>query len=188
MDYYQEITLLPDLEVPPAFLWTKVFSQLHIAFADEKNRNGRNPYAVSFPEYGEEGLGEKIRIFAEEEELERLNLPKVLARFMDYVHYKSIRKVPRIKRYAVYSRYQPEAALWRKAKRYAKRHPETDIEKAKQLLKTKKESEKWPYIQMKSLSNGENFSLFIKKRIEEKPVEAEIGTYGLSNLGTVPEF
>ena len=37
MEYYQEITLLPCAEVSLAFLWTKVFTQLHIAFADEKN-------------------------------------------------------------------------------------------------------------------------------------------------------
>lgn len=59
MEYYQEITLLPCAEVSLAFLWTKVFTQLHIAFADEKNKSGHNPYAVSFPEYRETGLGEK---------------------------------------------------------------------------------------------------------------------------------
>lgn len=59
MEYYQEITLLPCAEVSLAFLWTKVFTQLHIAFADEKNKSGHNPYAVSFPEYRETDLGEK---------------------------------------------------------------------------------------------------------------------------------
>ena len=94
MEYYQEITLLPCAEVSLAFLWTKVFTQLHIAFADEKNKSGHNPYAVSFPEYRETGLGEKIRVFAEAQELERLNLSKVLGHLFDYVHCTSIRKVP----------------------------------------------------------------------------------------------
>lgn len=40
MEYYQEITLLPCAEVSLAFLWTKVFTQLHIAFADEKIKAG----------------------------------------------------------------------------------------------------------------------------------------------------
>ena len=43
MEYYQEITLLPCAEVSLAFLWTKVFTQLHIAFADEKNKSGHFP-------------------------------------------------------------------------------------------------------------------------------------------------
>ncbi len=190
MEYYQEITLRPDAEIPLAFLWTKVFTQLHIAFVDEKNKNGHAPYAVSFPEYGETGVGEKIRVFAEEQELEKLDLSKVLGRLLDYVQYTGIRKVPekKIKKYAVYSRYQPEGSIQRKARRYAKRHPEITAEEATQLLKTKKEPARLPYIQMKSLSSGKTFSLFIKKQTVPNPMSAEIGVYGLSNIGTVPEF
>lgn len=164
MEYYQEITLLPCAEVSLAFLWTKVFTQLHIAFADEKNKSGHNPYAVSFPEYRETGLGEKIRVFAEAQELERLNLSKVLGRLLDYVHCTSIRKVPerkvqKRKTYAIYSRYQPEGSIRVKAKRYAKRHPGVTIEEAARLLQGKRKSVRLPYIQMKSLSRGGTFSL-----------------------------
>ena len=160
MEYYQEITLLPCAEVSLAFLWTKVFTQLHIAFADEKNKSGHNPYAVSFPEYRETDLGEKIRVFAEAQELERLNLPKVLGRLLDYVHCTSIRKVPERKVqerkiYAVYSRYQPEGSIRVKAKRYAKRHPGVTIEEAARLLQGKRKSVRLPYIQMKSFSRFE---------------------------------
>ena len=151
MEYYQEITLLPCAEVSLAFLWTKVFTQLHIAFADEKNKSGHNPYAFSFPEYRETGLGEKIRVFAEAQELERLNLSKVLGRLLDYVHCTSIRKVPERKvqerkTYAVYSRYQPEGSIRVKAKRYAKRHPGVTIEEAARLLQGKRKSVRLPYI------------------------------------------
>jgi CRISPR-associated endonuclease Csy4 len=190
MEYYQEITLLPCAEVSLAFLWTKVFTQLHIAFADEKNKSGHNPYAVSFPEYRETGLGEKIRVFAEAQELERLNLSKVLGRLLDYVHCTSIRKVSerKLRGYAVYSRYQPEGSIRVKAKRYAKRHPGVTIEEAARLLQGKRKSVRLPYIQMKSLSRGGTFSLFIKKRVEEESALTECGTYGLSNNRTVPEF
>ena len=193
MEYYQEITLLPCAEVSLAFLWTKVFTQLHIAFADEKNKSGHNPYAVSFPEYRETDLGEKIRVFAEAQELERLNLSKVLGHLLDYVHCTSIRKVPERKvqerkTYAIYSRYQPEGSIRVKAKRYAKRHPGVTIEEAARLLQGKRKSVRLPYIQMKSLSRGGTFSLFIKKRVEEESALTECGTYGLSNNRTVPEF
>ena len=193
MEYYQEITLLPCAEVSLAFLWTKVFTQLHIAFADEKNKSGHNPYAVSFPEYRETGLGEKIRVFAEAQELERLNLSKVLGHLLDSVHCTSIRKVPERKvqerkTYAIYSRYQPEGSIRVKAKRYAKRHPGVTIEEAARLLQGKRKSARLPYIQMKSLSRGGTFSLFIKKRVEKESALTECGTYGLSNNRTVPEF
>ena len=190
MEYYQEITLLPCAEVSLAFLWTKVFTQLHIAFPDEKNKSEHNPYAVSFPEYRETGLGEKIRVFAEAQELERLNLSKVLGRLFDYVHCTGIRKVPerKLRGYAVYSRYQPEGSIRVKARRYAKRHPGVTIEEAARLLQGKRKSVRLPYIQMKSFSRGGTFSLFIKKRVEEESALTECGTYGLSNNRTVPEF
>lgn len=39
MKYYQDITLLPDTEIPLHFLLSKVFSQIHLEFADVKNRD-----------------------------------------------------------------------------------------------------------------------------------------------------
>ena len=122
--------------------------------------------------------------------MERLNLSKVLGRLLDYVHCTSIRKVPerKLRGYAVYSRYQPEGSIRVKAKRYAKRHPGVTIEEAARLLQGKRKSVRLPYIQMKSLSRGGTFSLFIKKRVEEESALTECGTYGLSNNRTVPEF
>ena len=143
-----------------------------------------------FPNIGKQVWEKKIRVFAEAQELERLNLSKVLGRLLDYVHCTSIRKVPerKLRGYAVYSRYQPEGSIWVKARRYAKRHPGVTIEEAARLLQGKRKSVRLPYIQMKSLSRGGTFSLFIKKRVEKESVLTECGTYGLSNNRTVPEF
>lgn len=49
MKYYQEITLIPDAEIPPDFLWTKVYAQIHLAFADRENIDHKQIYGVSFP-------------------------------------------------------------------------------------------------------------------------------------------
>lgn len=54
MEYYQEITLLPCAEVSLAFLWTKVFTQLHIAFADEKIKADITPMPFHFPNTGKQ--------------------------------------------------------------------------------------------------------------------------------------
>ena len=168
----------------------QVFTQLILLLQMKKNKDGHVPYAISFPEYEEKGLGEKIRIFAGEKELEMLNLSRVLERLFDYVHCTSIRRVPerKLRGYAVYSRYQPEGSIWVKARRYAKRHPGVTIEEAARLLQGKRKSVRLPYIQMKSLSRGGTFSLFIKKRVEKESALTECGTYGLSNNRTVPEF
>ena len=95
MKYYQEITLIPDAEIPPDFLWTKVYAQIHLAFADRENIDHKQIYGVSFPEYADESMGEKARVFAPEEaDLKKLDLKKALRRLSDYVHITSIREVP----------------------------------------------------------------------------------------------
>lgn len=191
MEYYQEITLLPDVEVPLHFLWTKVYTQLHIALAEQNNRDGQVAVAVSFPEYEENTPGSKLRLFANDKsKLEELDIGHYMNRLTDYVHMTSIRKIParRITGYAVYKRYQPDASVESKARRYARRHPETTVEEAMGLLKQKKDTVKYPYIQMESISSRNRFSLMIAKETQDHEQDGPIGTYGLSGIQTVPEF
>ena len=51
MEYYQELTILPDPEISPYFIWTKLYTQLHIALADLYNTQGISSIGVSFPNY-----------------------------------------------------------------------------------------------------------------------------------------
>lgn len=114
MKYYQEITLIPDAEIPPDFLWTKVYAQIHLAFADRENIDHKQIYGVSFPEYADESMGEKARVFAPEEaDLKKLDLKKALRRLSDYVHITSIREVPesKVKGYVKFARYQPDSSI-----------------------------------------------------------------------------
>ena len=191
MKYYQEITLIPDAEIPPDFLWTKVYAQIHLAFADRENIDHKQIYGVSFPEYADESMGEKARVFAPEEaDLKKLDLKKALRRLSDYVHITSIREVPesKVKGYVKFARYQPDSSIARKARRYAKRHPEVTEKAAFKMLKQREEKNDLPFIQLKSLSTGQTFNLFVKK--EEKKEEGQGGftTYGLSKGAAVPEF
>lgn len=189
--FYQDLTLLPDAEVPVNFLLSKVYMQIHIALGNWKNNHQNQPFGISFPEYGDEGLGSKVRIFSENrDQLEKLDLSEKLIRYRDYVHLTSARKVPaaRVKGYASYARYQPDGTPEQKARRYISRHPGTTYEAALTLMKQRKEDYKKPYIQMQSLSNGHKFNLFVAK--EDKPGETEgtFGTYGFSAKASVPEF
>ena len=190
MKYYQEITLIPDCEVPVMFLWTKLFGTLHLAFVNQRKENNAE-FGISFPQYSENGVGEKLRIFAEKKEmLEALQLDRVLNRMQDYVHIVSVRKIPvrRLTGYAIYSRYQPDASVEQKARRYAKRHPESSYEEALEFMKQRTEKYQLPYIQIKSLSNGQFFPLFIRKKTVEEESNYGFGTYGLSAKSSVPEF
>lgn len=191
MDYYQEITLLPDAEVPLHFIWTKVYTQLHIALAEQNNRDGQVTVAVSFPEYKETSPGSKLRLFTNDKhKLEELDIARYMSRLTDYVHITSIRKIPvrRIKGYAVYKRHQPDASVENKAKRYARRHPETTVDEAMSFMKQKKETSRYPYVQLESLSSKNRFSLMIIRESCDREQEGPIGTYGLSSIQTVPEF
>lgn len=191
MEYYQEITLRPSGEVPLSFLWTKVYTQLHLAFVGHKDSKGNSPFAVSFPDYDVKGgLGNKVRIFAETKEaLERLDVGKALARLQDYVLQTSIRKVPSqcITGYAVYSREHTAHSREQKARRYARRH-NIPLEEALSLFPDRETDLKLPYIQMQSLTNRRKFSLFIQKRPAAAPMAENISLYGLSFQATVPEF
>ena len=102
MNFYQEITLIPDAEISPYFLWSKVYTQLHIALAHVKNQHGVDGIGISFPNYKYEEkdgktfatLGNKLRIFANTgDELDKLALPVWLDRLIDYVHLTSIKEV-----------------------------------------------------------------------------------------------
>lgn len=191
MRYYLEITLIPAVEIPVNFIWTKVFTQIHIAIAEQKNKNDSLEFAVSFPEYQYNGLGRKLRIFAEEKEnLEVLSVETILWRLRDYVHITSIRKVPesRIHGFAIYSRYQPDNSLKQKAKRYAKRHEEASYGQAFSIMNCNNTTIHFPYIHMKSITNQNKFSMFICKKIVDKEVNCGFGSYGLSKDSTVPEF
>lgn len=71
MLYYLEITLLEQEEIPLHLIWSKVYTQLHIAFVEQADEEGKISYGVSFPKYRliqqkKLGyLGDKIRIFAD---------------------------------------------------------------------------------------------------------------------------
>ena len=212
MNHYQEITLLPDAEISLAFLWTKVYTQLHLAFVAQKDTPHGGTFAVSFPEYTEgkgKGLGHKVRVFAETEEaLQTLGLDKALERLLDYVHLTTIRSIPmnRLKGYAIYSRQHASKSQAQTARRFARRH-DLPIEQATARFAKKqrpndrrdpKESKAdetrknatrdLPYIQMQSLTNHHKYSLFIQKQPTPAPATSPFSLYGLSPKAAVPEF
>ena len=197
MKYYQEVTLLPNEEITPNFLWSKVYNQLHLAFVEQKDVEEKIIYGVSFPKYRliqqkKLGyLGDKIRIFADSvETLEQLNLNHWLERLQDYVHVLSAREVPedKINGYATYFKANPKLTIEQRILHQAKRRG-ISIEEAKEHFEALELTETFePYINMKSQTNDMNFRLIIgKKRVDEACI-GKFGSYGLSRTSTVPEF
>ena len=195
LEFYQEIELLEQPDISLSSVWPKVYTQLHLALADFKNRFGTQPIGVSFPDYGSEcfPLGNRLRLFASSEKiLADLNITLWFKRLIDYVNVKAIHPVPirKVKSYAIFSRktvkINPECI----ARRYSKRHPDVTYEEALKNIQSKKiQFLNLPYLSLGSLSSQQHFKLFIdKKEISERTETLNFSTYGLSHQSSVPIF
>lgn len=199
MKFYIEITLLPGADIDLYYLWSKVYQQIHLSLVAMQDENGKVPVGIALPEYNEKEyqLGSKLRLFASEESvLNELNIKAWIKNLHDYVHLTGIRAVPEtVRSFAVYSRKQINRSQ-SKLKRIIKRKAIRDgisIEEAGKYLQNDSASKngqlKQPFINIKSLSTGERFRLFIEKEIVlENSINMEFNTYGLNKKSNVPEF
>lgn len=197
MTHYIEITLIDSLDFSLFELWSKLYTQLHLAFVEHKDEQEKIPYGVSFPQYriNEKKhigfLGSKIRIFANSEnELIQLNLDKWLDRLTDYVHTTSPREVPQAKitGYACYFKANPKLAIEQRIAHQAARRNISLNEAEAHFKDFIQQPNAEPYINLKSLSHDIKFRLYIGKTLADEANNEKFGTYGLSRTATVPEF
>lgn len=189
LTHYQELTILPDPEISSYFIWGKLITQLHIALADIKNQYDIDNIGISFPDYyfdsknGKSSkLGSKLRIFAPSSEaLEKLNLNNWLDRLTDYVHIKSIKEVGnQAKGHVVVRRYNYKNVK-KQAEQYAK-HKGIDYKEALSWCKEHKQSSKpYPFINLKSETNKQNFKLAIVQEMVDSPAKGSFNQYGINN-------
>ncbi len=194
MNYYLDITLLPNPETPLTFIWEKVYQQVHLGLVEIKDSNGDINVGVSFPYYKDENneysLGSVLRIISSDKEsLEKLNISKWLSRLFDYVAISDINKVPeKIDSYACFRRIREKNNDERLARRNAKRNNIT-YEEALLLYKNRTVSiNKLPFVKVKSLSSDQKYSLKIERLFKNEPESSSFDSYGLSSTTTVPIF
>ena len=215
MRFYQELTIIKTPEISPYFVWSKLYSRMHLALVEQQNPDKTVSIGVSFPEYKYvdnektkiSTLGNKLRIFSKsKEELEKLNLVNKLQNLSDYIHIKSIRDVPEnLNGYLLVSRYTANTNLERITRRYAKRKG-IDFDQAKVEQNQRyaalnkisiKEAEKhylnpvvydYPYVKVTSYSSSSDFSLLIKQTQVSVIQNGTFSTYGLSSTSTVPNW
>lgn len=212
MNYYQEITLLPDADISLGFIWQNVFQQVHLALVDNKVADNQSAIAVSFPEYGKPGfpLGNKLRLFAKEQAgLEKLSIEQWLSRLEDYVHIKGIKSVPNDVNYVSFTRKQVksperiERDMQKKAELWAAKSGRSRQECLVELEKTKPTSLcSLPFIYLHSQQTKQRspdkrsrFPLFIEMNDIGIKQEGQFDCYGLNaklnqqdSLGSVPQF
>ena len=197
MKYYIEITLTGSPAFPLYHLWSKLYTQLHLALAVNKNTYHKINVGISFPEYrfdAEKGigfLGTKLRLFAEEESiLQKIDLQKWFVRLMDCIHISPVCTVPQkeITGYVTFSRKRVKTNAERLARRHMKRHTELSFKEAVKRYQKIITTSPLPFIQLESLSNGHPFKLFVEKKPATDKSIKPFTTYGLSSEATVPEF
>lgn len=212
MNYYQEITLLPDPEISLYFIWTNLFQQVHIALVDNKVADNQSMIAVGFPEYGKARfpLGNKLRLFAKEKhQLESLDINKWLERLQDYVHIKGVKAVPGEVGYVSFSRkhiktpQRIELEMENKAERWSKKSGKALVDCLAELEKTKpRPKSPYPFIflhsqktKQRSPKSSSKFPLFIQMQALDTRQAGVFDCYGLSakvnkddNPGCVPQF
>ncbi len=202
MKYYQDITLIPDADVNLGFIWYKIFLQIHIGLADNKQANGTSAIAVSFPDYlynqdqpNRFPLGKKLRLMANtEEHIQQFDTVTRLSRLEDYCHIRaSIKRVPNDTKYCCFSRKSVKSAA-KKAESLAA-HLNKPLE---EIIEFRKKNDLYqdcdlPFIHMESQQkNGSDvknkFPLFVEQTFCDAPVQGCFDCYGLSKTATVPWF
>lgn len=197
MNYYIELTIMDSPELTPYQIWSKLYTQLHLAFVEQQDNDGKIAYGVSFPQYRLNAdkqigfLGFKVRIFAQTEQaLQTLNLTKWLDRLTDYVHMTSIRAVPqdKITGFSQYYRVIPKMPLDERISHQAARHGVSREMAAEHLKGYQTQATIEPFIRMPSQSTGHDFALHIGKKPTDGIGDGKFGTYGLGRSAGVPEF
>lgn len=188
MNYYIEIKLLHNPEIGLGFLWKKVFTQIHLALAEQGNGN----IGVSFPKYGDMvfPMGDTLRLFASTQDaLSALKLGEWLSRLQDYVAVSAIQKTPDdIQEYAQFSRKQVKTGKERQARRYVKRHDMAYEEALKHYETMEVKVLKLPFVMLQSLSSAQEMKLFVDMNMFDTEKKGEFNSYGLSKEATVPWF
>ena len=202
MNYYQEITLLPDSEIALGFIWQKLFQQVHIALVDKKTAENTSAVGVGFPLYKAKAvpfpLGNKLRLFSHERsQLEALKIKQALGRLEDYLHVKAIHAVPEnvkhvcFVRKAVKGASRIERLFLEKAQRWSEKSGKSLEECLAELQKTKpKAANSLPFIWMESQETKKSnpqfaskFPLFIEKVAVSGAQAGGFNCYGLTNKG-----
>lgn len=183
MDYYLQITVLPDPEFKATTLMGALFAKLHRALVNQS----QGEIGISFPK-AEVTPGEVLRLHGSESSLNNLMDQNWLKGLRDYTAVSEICPIPDQVHYVQVRRKRPKLTAAR-LRRAVKRGSMTE-EKAEQLLeKGNKEQISNPYFRLQSQSTSQNFPLFIEQSLpQDTAIKGSFNAYGLSQTATIPWF
>jgi CRISPR-associated endonuclease Csy4 len=187
MDHYLHIRLRPDPEFSEAMLMSALFSKLHRGLVTLE----ANDIGVSFPEHRErpKSLGSVLRVFGSSERLQQLMALDWLSGMRDHVSIREIASVPPDAQHRVVRRVQFKTSAERLRRRHIRRHEVSEQTARQRIPDSVERSAPLPFANIRSLSTGQTFSLFIEHGpLRCEPADGEFNRYGLSTTATVPWF
>jgi CRISPR-associated endonuclease Csy4 len=187
MDYYIDIRLRPDPEFGASLLLGALFNKLHRALVELES----NHIGISFPAHATRPrtMGDHVRIHGREDALLGLMDMNWLTGMRDHVSVSAVSVVPDLHQYCVVRRVQPKSNADRIRRRYMKRHQVSAEQAQETIPETVVRPIELPYVSIRSQSTAQLFCLFIEHLApQEKPVEGNFSSYGLSATATVPWF
>ncbi len=184
MDYYIEIRLLPNPQVPDTILMSILFAKLHHALAQA----GHGEVGISFPQ-AKRTLGDRVRLHGSQQALIRIVKLDWLKDLREYISESAIKEVPSDCMHRVVKRLQAKGSPDRLYRRSVKKNKISLEEAEKRVLNYKKIDLDAPFVQLKSHSSRQPFRLFIQQgEILQEPQQGAFSSYGLSSGATIPWF
>ncbi len=183
MDYYIDIIVLPDNEMPINRLLNALYAKLHKYFYDMEETS----VGISFPAC-KMVLGNCIRLHGSKVALEKLHKAGWIGGLIGYCRLSELLLVPTECKHRTVSRIQTSMSL-SKLKRLIKRGSikEEEIKAYKAKLFTKGLDN--PYLELQSTSNGHKHRRYIAfGELQDKPVAGSFDSFGLSKTATIPWF
>ncbi|MBM3073586.1 type I-F CRISPR-associated endoribonuclease Cas6/Csy4 [Enterobacter sp. RHBSTW-00994] len=184
MDHYLEIRLLPDPEFSEEVLMAALFAKLHRALV----QRGKGDIGVSFPLHDLKP-GAILRLHGYLHALHELESMVWRKGLSDYCQCTEILSVPSMTVWRCVSRVQVKSSPQRLLRRSVRKGWLTEEEAKERALTTEAGYTDLPWINMRSLSTGQSFRLFIRHGdCLAEPVSGVFSSYGLSAGATIPWF
>ena len=183
MDHHVDITVLPDPEFQETTLMNALFAKLHRALG----KHGHGKIGVSFPDHSKT-LGARLRLHSSKGALEEFMQTSWITGMTDYCHVGDVQHVPPLTLFCTVRRVQAKSASNKRKRSVAKGWLD-ESEAWKRIPDSQQRMLHLPYVQLRSLSNGNMMRIYIEHgEPVQQSVEGPFSAYGLSSTATVPWF
>ncbi|WP_338495291.1 type I-F CRISPR-associated endoribonuclease Cas6/Csy4 [Erwinia aphidicola] len=184
MDFYQDIDVIEDAEIPEPVLLAQLFMRLHKVMGQVAA--GR--IGISFPRVNKT-LGNQLRVHGSLTDLNALQQRGWLQGLRDYIVCAEIAAVPQEVCWRVVKRVQVKSSSERLLRRSVRKGWLTEAEAQQRSSQLNEQRSDLPYVLIRSGSNGNAYPLFIEHGpIRSSAAEGSFNSYGLSATATIPWF